>query len=325
MRTSNRPFYKGITGFTRELEEDYGRDAAKGIYGWWWRYLRLSPVFWFARTTGTTPKNAQLAKVFEQAGDLDDDKFNMWWRRTGAQLYVEDKRPREVRLVAEDNLEEFVFYPKGKSIVVEIPLTISQGTINKKIRKILAEHHEGRSLDVMAHSTAQWPLHTKRFDLNTIEREYWTLVYRLLYPDIAAWRIGDRLKLAPGLNLRDTDRWKFNRTTSPIHRMSSTIGRYLYKAQWTLWNAEQGSFPNAHKVLQIEKPFGPKLHGEFLEATGRRIDTVSPWNDWLFKQHHEDLVYLIRKKNHLFGMSSVNPKMLSRLPKFIAGETDLLA
>ena len=262
--------------------------------------------------------------MFEQAGDLGEERFIKWWKATGAQLYVEDKRPREVRLVAEDNLDEFVFYPKGKSIVVEIPLTISQGTINKKIRKILAEHHAGRSLDVMEYSTAQWPLHTKRFDLNTIEREYWTLLYRMLYPDIAAWRIGDRLKLAPGLNLRDVDRWKFNRTTSPVHRMSSTIGRYLYKAQWTLWNAEQGSFPSANKAAPIDKPFGSKLHDEYLEATGRRIDTISPWHEWLNRQYHQDLVYRIRKKNNLLGMSSVNPRMLKLLPKFIAGETDLL-
>ena len=324
MKKTNRPFYKGIVGFTRELEEDYGSAAEDGIYGWWWRYLRLSPVFWFARTTGIAPRNAQLAKVFEQAGDLGEERFIKWWKATGAQLYVEDKRPREVRLVAEDNLEEFVFYPKGTSIVVEIPLTISQGTINKKIRKILAEHHAGRSLDVMAYSTAQWPLHTKRFDLNTSEREYWTLLYRMLYPDIAAWRIGDRLKLAPGLNLRDVDRWKFNRTTSPVHRMSSTIGRYLYKAQWTLWNAEQGSFPSANKAVPIDKPFGSKLHDEYLEATGRKIDTISPWHEWLNRQYHQDLVYRIRKKNNLLGMSSVNPRMLKLLPKFIAGETDLL-
>ena len=325
MKRSNRHFYKGIPGFTREREDEYGLEAGRGIYGWWWRYLRLSPVFWFAKTTGISPKTPKLTKVFEEAGDLSHDNFNRWWRDAGSQLYVEETRPRQVRLVDEDNLEEFVFYPQGKSIVVEIPLTIRQGTISRQIREILAVHHAGRGLDVMAHSTAQWPLHTKRYNLNTLEREYWTLLYRMLYPDISAWRVGDRLKLAPGLNLRDVDRWKFNRITSPLNRMSSTIGRYLYKAQWTLWNAEQGSFPNASKAAPVEKPFGSRLQSEFLEATGRRIDALSPWHEWLHKEYHEDLVNRVRRKNNLMGMAAINAKTQERLPKFISGESDLLS
>lgn len=325
MKRSNRPFYKGIPGFTREREDEYSLEAGRGIYGWWWRYLRLSPVFWFARTTGISPKTAKLAKVFEEAGDLSHDNFNRWWRDAGSQLYVEETRPRQVRQVDEDNLEEFVFYPKGKSIVVEIPLTIRQGTISRQIREILAAHHAGRGLDVMAYSTAKWSLHTKRYDLNTLEREYWTLLYRMLYPDIAAWRVGDRLKLAPGLNLRDVDRWKFNRITSPLNRMSSTIGRYLYKAQWTLWNAEQGSFPNASKAAPVEKPFGSRLQSEFLESTGRRIDALSPWHEWLYKEYHEVLANRVRRKNNLMGMAAINAKTQERLPKFISGESDLLS
>ncbi len=325
MKSSKRGFYKGIPGFTRESEEELWWEAERGIYGWWWRYLRLSPVFWFARTTGIAPKHPVLARVYDAAGDLGQGEFSHWWRDTGARLFVEETRPRKTRLVDEENFGEFVFYPPGKSIVIEIPLTISQATINKQIREILADKHPGRGLKVMSHSTAQWALHTKRFNLKTLEREYWALLYRMLYPDIAAWRVGDRLKLAPGLNLRDLDRWKRNRTTSPQTRMSSTIGRYLYKAQWTLWNAEQDSFPNANKVTPVEQPFGKRHHSEYLEATGRRIDAVSPWDEWLHLEHHEDLVTLIRRKNNLMGMSAIDAKMQERLPKFIAGESDLLA
>ena len=325
MKRSNRPFYKGIQGFTRELEDDLWREADRSIYRWWWSYLRLSPVFWFARTTGIAPKHPELARVHEAAGDLNGDNFLHWWRDTGAKLFVEETRPRQTRLVDEENLGEFVFYPPGKSIVVEIPLTISQATITKQIRAILADKHPGRTLNVMSHSTAKWALHTKRFKLKTLEREYWALLYRMLYPHIAAWRVGDRLKLAPGLNLRDVDRWKFTRTTSPHDRMSSTVGRYLYKAQWTLWNAEQGSFPNATKAAPVEHPFGSRHHGEFLEATGRRVDVVSPWHQWLYDQHHEDLVALIRRKNHLNNLAAIDGQRLQRLPKFIAGESDLLA
>ena len=76
--------------------------------------------------------------------------------------------------------------------------------------------------------------------------------------------------------------------------------------------------------MPIEKPFGAKLHKEYLEATGGRIDTISPWHEWLHSEYHADLVYRIRQKNQLLGMSSVNPRMLTLIPKFIAGETDQL-
>lgn len=324
MKVSKKPFFKGIQGFTREREEDLWRDAESSVYLWWWRYLRLSPVFWFARAAGVTPKHPDLARVYEAVGDLENDVFRRWWKDTGANLFVEESRPRQVRLVDEENFGEFVFYPAGRSIVVEIPLTISQATITKQIRGILAQTHPGRSLNVMEHSTAKWALHTRRFNLNTLEREYWTLLYRRLYPDIAAWRIGDRLKMAPGLNLRDRDRWKENRTTSPHTRMSSTIGRYLYKAQWTLWNAEKGSFPNATKAEPVAMPFGEKLHRDYLNATGRRIDNVSPWHQWLHEQHYEDLAYRVRAKNNLPRMVAFTSKMRERFPKFMAGGSDLI-
>ena len=324
MKSSNRPFYKGIQGFTREREEDLWRDAEISVYQWCWRYLRLSPVFWFARTAGVSPKHPDLARSYEAVGDLQHEMFRKWWRDTGANLFVESTRPLRTRLVDEENFDKFVFYPEGKSIMVEIPLTISQATITKQIREILSQTHPGRSLNVMEHSTAKWRLYTKRFNLNTLEREYWTLLYRMLYPDIAAWRIGDRLKLAPGLNLRDRDRWKVSRATSPHTRMSSTIGRYLYKAQWTLWNAERGLFPNATKAQPVAMPFGEKLHKDFLDATGRRIDSVSAWHQWLHEQHYEDLAYKVRVKNNLPRVTAFTAKMLERFPKFIAGESDLI-
>jgi hypothetical protein len=91
-----------------------------------------------------------------------------------------------------------------------------------------------------------------------------------------------------------------------------------------LWNAELGTFPNASKATPIEQPFGSKLHGEFLEATGRRIDITPPWQEWIHKEYHENLVQRIRQKNHIAGMSSLTPKLIQTLPKFIAGETDQL-
>ena len=87
--------------------------------------------------------------------------------------------------------------------------------------------------------------------------------------------------------------------------MNSTIGRYLYKAQWTLWNAELGSFPNATKVTAVEKPFGAKQHKEFVEATSKKGEQTSPWRTWLLSQYHDELVSRIRMKNRIHGVAAI--------------------
>ncbi len=324
MNDSKRDFYKGIPGLSRLNPEVQWAEAERGIYGMWWRFLRLSPVFWFARTSGITPKHRKLAQIYEQAGDISEDRFAQWWRTAGAALYV-DERPLRVRVLDERQSDRLELYPEGKSILVEVPLTIRQGTIIRQLRQELSQWHAGRGLNVMEHSGAQWRLHTKRYQLTTLDKEYWVLVYRLLYPDIAAWRIGDRLGLSQGLNLRDIDHWKFNRKTSPQARMSSTIGRFLYKAQRTLRNAEQGSFPNAAKSEPIEKPFGTKHHNDYLSATGLRIDAVSPWHQWLKREYHAELVRRVKVSCGFTGVRATDPRLLKRLPPFIAGESDLLA
>jgi hypothetical protein len=270
------------------------------------------------------PKSAQHVKVFEQAGDLSHASFYQWWEETGSHLYVEEKRPREVRLIDLSGAQSVELYPEGESIVVEIPLTIRQGTISRKVKELVAQHHAGRALDVTQYSTARWPLHTKRYDQQALDKAYWAYLYRLLYPDISAWRIGDRLRLAPGLRLRGVERGLFKRRTSPLDRMNSTIGRYLYKARWTLWNAELGSFPNKTKIEPILRPFGARQDRDYAEATSFRRDNPSAWQLWLHQQYHEELVSRIRQKRGLLGMGVINARFLELLPKFIAGETDLI-
>lgn len=300
--------------------------ASSSAYYWWWKYLQLSPVFWYASNSGLPPSDPQAALTFAQAGDLTQDSFRRWWQATGRLLMEEAQRPAKVRLVDEQNLGEFVFYPTGKSIVIEVPLTITQQTIVSQFRNILREHHEGRALDVLASSQARWRLHSKRMAPAALERGYWILLYRLLYPNIAVWRIGDRLKAAPGLNVRDVERWRFSRQTSPVERMQSTVGRFLYKAQRMVLHAEHGSFPNATKIEPIQYPFGKPHHEAYLAATTADTDADSPWRAWLRENYQNELESRIRMKNMLrSGLARTEPRFMELWPKFVAGETDLLA
>lgn len=325
MSNERSGFYKGIQGFRRSNKELLYAASEHSIYQWWWEFLRLSPVFWYAQHVGIAPVDPLLAKVCEQAGDIRQDRFEKWWRTTGSVLFEEARRPLQLRRVDEGALTEHVFYPAGESMLVEVPLTVTSRTLVRQFKKLLAQTHGDQRVDVLEHSNAMWRLHTKRYNLIALENQFWVLVYRLLYPDIAAWRIGDRLQISPGLRLRDLEHRRFDGKSSPISRAQSTVGRFLYKAQRTVSNAEQASFPNFNPVAAIEKPFGEGHHMEYLIVTRGTADKPSEWKQWLHKEFHWRLVQRIKEKNRIYGVSAINPKVLSRLPKFIAGESDLLS
>ena len=326
MKASRSGFYKGITGFRRANNELLYEAAEHSIYEWWWEFLRLSPVFWYAQQTGVMPVAPKVAEVCQQAGDIREDRFNRWWRTTGSVLFEEARRPMQLRPVDEQALGEHEFYPQGKSMLVEVPLTVTSRTLVKQFKKLLAQTHGNQRVDVLEHSNAIWRLHTKRYNLVALENQFWVLVYRLLYPDIPAWRIGDRLQIAPGLNVRGIAPTSASMNKSSPHaRMQSTVGRFLYKAQRTVANAELGSFPNCKPVQAVDMPFGQHHHTEYLVATRGTVSESSAWHQWLHEEFHWRLVKRIKEKNRITGMTAVDPKVVARLSKFIAGETDLLA
>ena len=326
MNRSRTGFYKGNTGFRPAKVELLYEAAEHSIYQWWWEFLRLSPVLWYAQQAGVSPLVPKVAEVCQQAGDIREDRFNRWWRTRGSVLFEEARRPLQLRRVDEQALGEHEFYPPGKSMLLEVPLTVTSRTLVKQFKKLLAQTHGDQRVDVLEHSNATWRLHTKRYNLVALENQFWVLVYRLLYPDIAAWRIGDRLQISPGLNVRGiAPTSSLIRKSSPHARMQSTVGRFLYKAQRTLANAELGSFPNIKPVTGVDMPFGPHCHTEYLVATRGTVDEPSAWQQWLHEEFHWRLVKRIKEKNRITGMTAVDPKVVARLSKFIAGESDLLS
>lgn len=324
MKNERTGFFKGLPNFTRESSELLYRDIEHGIYRWWWEFMRLSPVFWFALQTGAKPVVPKVAEVLEQAGDIRDDRFNRWWRERGHHLFEEARRPLKLRRVDEQNFADHVFYPEGKSMLIEVPLTITTRTLLKDFKKLLAVTHGDQRVDVLEHSSALWKLHTKRYNLMAIENEFWVLVYRLLYPDITAWRIGDRLQIAPGLNLRGVEASRYLQKSTPISRMQSTVGRYLYQAQRRVTNVELGGFPNSKQTKSLEMPFGKALHDEYIAATTDSLIELSAWRQWLHEEFHSSLVKRIKEKNRVTGSAAIDHKTIQRLPRFISGESDLL-
>jgi len=329
MRRSNTGFYKGLSGFSRPNQQQVYEAAEDSVYRWWWQFLRLSPVFWYAQHTGHTPTDPQLAEIYQQAGDLTKGSFMAWWQRTGRHVFEEARRPHSLRLVDVDNISHHELYPEGQSIVLEVPLNISTRTLVMQFKRELAKHHEGRSLDVLAQSTAHWQLYTKRKNLKPLESQWWVLLYRLLYPKIAVWRIGDRLQISPGLRARDIEHTRYYKgEATPRDRLQAITGRYLYKAQRTLSNAELGNrFPNSTPCSAVAMPYGKQRHSDYLAATvGTEVGNEhTAWQQWLHTEFHEDLVSRIKFKNRFTGIAAADMKFIQRFPAFVAGTSDLLA
>ncbi len=303
-------------------------DAAEhSVYRWWWEFLRLSPVFWYAQRTGLAPSNKQMAQVCEQAGNLSKPSFMAWWQNTGRLVFAEQRKPNKLRLLDVDGLEPLDLYPEGTSVVIEVPLNVTTRTLIKDFRQLLADQPQRDLLNVLDHSNATWRLHTKRYNLLALKNQYEVLLYKLLYPNIAVWRIGDRLQISPGLNVRDVEHTRyFDGETHPRNKLQATVGRYLYKAQRTLWNAETGlGFPNNRECKPVAMPFGKRQHLNYMAAITSTRDQPSEWSAWLHAEFHEDLVQQIKRKNRIRGTAALDLRLIQRLPAFVAGTSDLLA
>lgn len=335
MRDKKPLFFKGLPGYTRiddTITEDEARDTS---YYWWWSFMQLSPVFWYAKQTGHKPSDPKVAETYEMVGDPFDGSFYKWWNTTGKAVFSEAKRPAKVRKVDLNQIDRIELY--GKSVIVEIPLTIRKTTIISQLKKLLASVeetetdeplHAGRQLDLAATSTAKLSLHTKRFNKTTLEREYWVMIYRLLYPKVEIWRIGDRLRVAPQLKVQGVERNAFGLVgKNPFTQLHSLTGRYLYKAERTIWNIERGSFPNPNKVEIADNytPFGKKYQQDYLAAIGKVRNEPAAWLTWLNEKYADKLTRRIVKVNHIEREYLLPDSLVrQRLPAFINGISDQL-
>lgn len=323
MSDKNRPFFKGFPSFVAATDELETHEARKSVYYWWWEFLRLSPVVWFARETGIEPVDPAIAKVAKSFGDLRNNHFSLWWTLNGKNLFAEAKRPAKVKLLELDKLHEHGF--DERKLYLEVPLTIRKQTILRQFKMILALAHEGRQLDLAAYSQAQYKLHTKRYRLHTLEAEFWVLLYRLLYPKIEVWRIGDRLQVAPHHRVRDDDGRIENRST---HALNSLTGRYLYKARYTLLHAERGSFPNAEPIEVSDRlqPFGTKHQRDFRAATELKSNgELSGWQKWLKDEYERVVIGEVERRNRI-ERPAMPDRLIpyrKRIEAFVSGESDL--
>ena len=317
---NKEPIIKGQLRRASFTSERFNNESPNPIYKWWWEFMRLSPVFWYAKNTGMPIKDIKIREVFNLL-DWQNDDFINWWRKSSVKAFGETVKLPNVKVLDVNKLHHHSY--RSDALYLEIPLNMSKAKITKQINKEIKKAHSGRAFDVAKTTTANLKIYTWRYRLRTIEYEYWTLLYRLIYRDIEVWRIGDRLKISPALDLRNLERIS-NKIL--FDRMNSLVGRYLYKANFTLQNVERGTFPNPNKPINDnEKPFGEKEHFKYIKAITGTEEKESQYHRWIRKEYKDKLHAYIIDQNKLRRQMSISDSMTSKLfSDFVSGKTDFL-
>ena len=149
MKHQRSHFYKGLSNFSVTSDDGLLEAAEASIYKHWWSFMRLSPVYWYALTTGIAPVVSEIAENYEKAANLNLISFNIWWNKHGKFVFEEAKKPAELKLINLDEPNEYKLYQN--SILIEIPLTAT----SKKIIREQIRSRIDRVIRVLYHSLLQ--------------------------------------------------------------------------------------------------------------------------------------------------------------------------
>lgn len=268
--------FKEIPELTFRTPHD-GREeelADASLYGLWYRFLKANKKE-YPPPAGLPAKDPRVV-FYRKFGDLHED-FTEWWRLHGREAFRETKPYPFVRVLqqirleksgTDDPLEGFVRpfdreidFQLGveeercsdvrpseegglRSIVVEIPMTISRALILQQLEEVLRALHVGDKLLRHEASTARLKLHPKRrYDLHVYEKllAVWKF-YEESAEDDTWWQIGERAKVDPALSPE--------RTNDPRDKAANqeALGRLTQlmhaKAEKMMANAIRGTFPS---------------------------------------------------------------------------------
>lgn len=229
---------KGIRGsLRRPLSAEKELEATEGsLYQQWWRCLRASKAY--LECCDLDGRNHPLAATYEKFEDVRMP-WRRWWPDVGRRIFSERLDYPKVRAYTGRKSRDVTTEPGF--LILEVPLGLTRVTILEQINDILAEHHEGRNLDVWAQSSAKVKLHKSRLQIKTLPKlvEVAEILFR--EPDILLYDLAVKAELAEvhlGRSVQEalTDREEHQRREMAASR---------YKAQATnlVFHAARGKFP----------------------------------------------------------------------------------
>jgi hypothetical protein len=290
------PRQKGMVNFRHATMEEEIADASTSIRRWWWEYLRLSKDYWLLcqTTKGGVPDtyDERMAQIYRDFGNIYDCSFEEWWRRTGSELFREQRLPPRVQQIT--SVESAISGDRAGKILVEIPLQLSKETVQKQINMILELFQDRRPSNRLETSTSRYPINVTLARLNVLQKshEVFCLHRELIAKPTALaqsnmtrldlefqeranlFKIGKALGISPSNERLTGTKEEIDRRANSMRQM---VWVHMKRAKVLIANVEHGVFPDDQMLDETPARFSSKQeaeHGE-LEALWWTLDLSS--------------------------------------------------
>lgn len=208
----------------------------RSVFYYWWLYLRENEDYMACCANGGS---GPMAALYQDFGDIRDDKFFVWWKTKGRELFCEQDG-RAVKI--HHSLPEQ--HDFGKELLIAIPVAQSVGRALAEIEHILRridrmqrwQDAEARALS----STAKYKVYTNPVLTSLHDTlEIWKASqrYQKAGKKITNYALADELDLPVSRAYPENDR-----CAKDIK--SAVISNALRSAKNLIWNVGQGRFPD---------------------------------------------------------------------------------
>ena len=263
-----RPVQKGIGRlYSRSIEEEL-KYARTSIRRWWWEYLRLSKDYWLICQTSSSPNKPRTTDegmrwLYRKFGDIYSMDFDTWYERTGSRIFGEQVALPDV-IEIEQDFSNLTQEREGK-LLLEIPLSLTQASINRKINRILKKYAEVRPTNKLQTSQSQFPINPVLYRIPALQKmhEIWCVHREVIDKPVALglakdkystkgdlFKIGVALRLSPSNEAMTQDVELHHKR---LNRMRATVSRYLGKVEMLVGNVELGKYPIFKKAPAIDR------------------------------------------------------------------------
>ena len=257
MKTGDLPklgfFFKGFpedVRFRRHTVPEALQWARGTLYEAWYRAVKLSPYMAQAIDTNDW-RSQQQQDTYSRFGDLRGTTFDSWWVERGYELFREKGDFKKIG-VREGSAQEV----KDKTLILEIPLSVSPATLKQQFDDLLRQHHEHyRRFDRWQHSSATSRLQSSK--LTSVSINLYLDVYEqwqsmcALEGSVNLFEVGEAMALNPRLIVKHGD---LGSDVREKHlKMSLMVSEYLEKAKNLIAHASEGIFPCTENHDWIER------------------------------------------------------------------------
>lgn len=219
---------------------------AESHYFYWWEFLRRNEDY---RVCCRAGGQGELARLYEDFGDVLNDTFKDWWLKRGYRLFAEERKP--VKLEELDDPGQWdPGWSKEHAMVVVVPLDIPKRYLQGFFARLLKQRHGGKrgrkAMSTKGGSTAKYPFH-RNVSVETLSKQL------AVYDAVIAKRRGEHSRTLAriGADLKlvkdampDSKDDKFT-AEDKRNVMAATVSRYFRQAERIVANTAKGQFPNS--------------------------------------------------------------------------------